>query len=242
MSRLLELLRYSLLSAWCTPGGYKPVCPDGIGRNAEVHSGGVQPSSRPHVALLPWNFGSVGFDLASSVPLARRTVQPKAGSAHAACCPRNLQQPVMLFLTVFCCTAAPASLLMLPQFFRNRQANTAFQWGSPKQPVSLADIIVAGAVVVVQQCSGQALNITHTFGRPEALAADDTHLPSPTSVIEDKHFSVFQQMVSSDGELLSHIYKLQKYCSQHFVAGMMAVMSLWGTGSDCPLYLLLEAF
>jgi len=107
---------------------------------------------------------------------------------------------------------------MLPQFFRGRQANPAFQWGSPKQPLSLADIIVAGAVVVVQQCSGQALNITHTFGRPEALAADDTYLPSPTSIIEDKHFSVFKQMVSAENTLSSHISKLQKYSSQEHAA------------------------
>ena len=86
-------------------------------------------------------------------------------------------------------------LLLLLQFFRGRQATAAFQWGTPKKPVSLADILVAGAAVVVEQCSGQALNITHTLGRPEAQVADDAMLPSPQSVIDDKHFAVFQQMV-----------------------------------------------
>jgi hypothetical protein len=90
---------------------------------------------------------------------------------------------------------------MLPQAFRGRQADPAFQWDPPgaKKPLSLANIIVAGAVVVVQQCSGQALRIPHTYGRPEATAADseiDKMLPSPDSIIEDIHFSVFQQMVS----------------------------------------------
>jgi hypothetical protein len=87
---------------------------------------------------------------------------------------------------------------MLPQAFRGRQADPAFQWDPPgaKKPLSLADIIVAGAVVVVQQCSGQALRIPHTYGRPEATAADSEMLPSPDSIIEDIYVYVFQQMMS----------------------------------------------
>lgn len=82
------------------------------------------------------------------------------------------------------------------QAFRGRQADPQFQWGpAGDKPLSLADIIVAGAVVVVQQCSGGALRIPHTLGRPEATLADNATLPSPASLIDDKHFSVFQQMV-----------------------------------------------
>lgn len=84
------------------------------------------------------------------------------------------------------------------QFFRGRQNNPVFQWTNAtggKQPLSFADILVAGAAVAVRQCSGGALNLTITMGRPEATQADDTMLPSPTSVIEDRHNSVFQQMV-----------------------------------------------
>jgi hypothetical protein len=63
----------------------------------------------------------------------------------------------------------------------------------------MADIIVTGAVVAVEQCSGLALRIPHTFGRPDATVADSEMLPSPASIIEDKHFSVFQQMVRRQG-------------------------------------------
>jgi hypothetical protein len=59
----------------------------------------------------------------------------------------------------------------------------------------MADILAAGAAVAVKQCSGRALNLTHTFGRPDATVADDSPLPSPGSVIEDRHNSIFQQMV-----------------------------------------------
>jgi hypothetical protein len=83
------------------------------------------------------------------------------------------------------------------QFYRNRQLNPNFMWGptSAKQPLSMADILAVGAAAVVKQCSGLALNITYTFGRPDVTVADDSPLPSPTSVIEDRHNSIFQQMV-----------------------------------------------
>jgi catalase (peroxidase I) len=58
------------------------------------------------------------------------------------------------------------------QFYRNRQSNANFQWtdaAGVKQPVSLADILVAGAAVAVKQCSNQALNLTVTMGRIDAV-------------------------------------------------------------------------
>lgn len=90
---------------------------------------------------------------------------------------------------------------LLLQFFRGRQNNTAFQWGPETSPqnVSLADILVVAASVVVRQCSNQALVLPITIGRPEAVVADTTDLPSPTSIIEDTHNAVFQQMVSDSG-------------------------------------------
>jgi hypothetical protein len=111
-------------------------------------------------------------------------------TAHSGCC--------CSCFSLFCFAALPAAhMYMLPQAFRGRQADPNFQWGPApaKKPLSFADIIVAAAVVAVQQCSGQALRIPHTMGRPEALVADSQMLPSPGSIIEDKHFSVFQQMV-----------------------------------------------
>jgi hypothetical protein len=105
---------------------------------------------------------------------------------------------VLTMSDVLLCLSVSQCSCTHPQLYRNRQADPAFQWGpeGAKKPLSLADIIVAGAVVAVQQCSGQALRIPHTYGRPEATAADSEMLPSPDSIIEDKHFSVFQQMVS----------------------------------------------
>ena len=58
----------------------------------------------------------------------------------------------------------------------------------------MADIIVAGAVVVVKQCSAGQLNIDHTLGRPDAIVADDTNLPSVSDFLEDRHLAIFQQM------------------------------------------------
>lgn len=83
---------------------------------------------------------------------------------------------------------------------RGRQNNQAFQWTDEatgaKRPLSLADMLVAAAAVAVKQCSAGALNLTITLGRPEATVADDHPLPSPQGVIDDKHNSIFQTMVS----------------------------------------------
>lgn len=84
------------------------------------------------------------------------------------------------------------------QFLRGRQFTPAFMWNSSGvlKPLSFADILVASAAVSVNQCSGRAI-VAHSVGRPEATVADEGMLPSPTSIIEDKHFSVFQAMVSA---------------------------------------------
>lgn len=96
--------------------------------------------------------------------------------------------------TCCCCCCCIYSL----QFFRGRQLSPSFMWGpdNAKVPLSLADILAAGAAVAVKQCSGHALDLTHTFGRIDATEADNSPLPSPGGVIEDKHNSIFQQMVS----------------------------------------------
>jgi hypothetical protein len=72
-------------------------------------------------------------------------------------------------------------------------------WGPPtvRKPVSFADILAIGGVATVKRCSADGLIIPYTYGRPDALVADDTMLPSPDSIIEDRHNAVFQQMVST---------------------------------------------
>jgi hypothetical protein len=74
--------------------------------------------------------------------------------------------------------------------------------------VSFADILVIGASVAVRQCSNQGLVLPITIGRPDALVADDTGLPSPDSIIEDRHNAVFQQMVSESRGLTVHEHNL----------------------------------
>jgi len=83
--------------------------------------------------------------------------------------------------TVELCRRENDGLVPTIQFFRNRQNNSAFQYNTSSglQKLSLADIIVGAAATAVKQCSGGALVIPHTVGRPEATVADEGLLPSP---------------------------------------------------------------
>lgn len=97
-------------------------------------------------------------------------------------------KPQPLLLLCCCCCRCP-------QHYRRSQ--DAFTFGIDKKKISLADILVAGAAAAIKQCSGNVLNIPYTYGRSDAEQADDAPLPSPQSIVEDAHFSVFQTMVSS---------------------------------------------
>jgi hypothetical protein len=91
-------------------------------------------------------------------------------------------------------------LLLLLQFLRGRQQRPEFTYpdpaGGPNKTVSFADILVASGVSVIKMCSKGRVIIPYTAGRIDATVADDTQLPSPTGVIEQKHFEIFQNMVS----------------------------------------------
>lgn len=118
--------------------------------------------------------------------------QVASGVIICTCC----RQPCSLY--VLCCAVLCCAVLPALQFFRGRQLNKDFMWTDKNgnlQPLSFADVLATAAIVSVRQCSGQALNITHTYGRKDATVADDHPLPSPGGVIEDRHNSIFQQMV-----------------------------------------------
>jgi hypothetical protein len=92
--------------------------------------------------------------------------------------------------------------LLLLQFLRGRQHRPEFTYpdpaGGPNQTVSFADILVASGVSVIKMCSKGRVIIPYTAGRIDVTVADDTQLKSPTGVIEQKHFEIFQNMVSDD--------------------------------------------
>jgi hypothetical protein len=97
-------------------------------------------------------------------------------------------------------TANPTlCLLLLLQFLRGRQLRPEFTYpdpaGGPNKTVSFADILVASGVAVVKMCSKGNVIIPYTAGRVDATVADDTLLPSPAGLIEQKHFEIFQNMV-----------------------------------------------
>jgi hypothetical protein len=98
-------------------------------------------------------------------------------------------------------------LLLLLQFLRGRQQRPEFTYpdpaGGPNKTVPFADILVASGVSVIKQCSKGRVIIPYTAGRVDATVADDTQLPSPTGVVEQKHFEIFQNMVSDATTLLS---------------------------------------
>jgi hypothetical protein len=95
-----------------------------------------------------------------------------------------------------CSQTAPVLL----QFLRGRQQRPEFTYpdpaGGPNKTVSFADILVASGVSVIKQCSKGRVIIPYTAGRTDATVADDTNLPSPNGVVEQKHFEIFQNIVS----------------------------------------------
>eukprot|EP00775_Hariotina_reticulata_P002170 gene2170-2489_t len=116
------------------------------------------------------------------------------------------------------------------QFFRNRQNNLAFQYNTSSglQKLSLADIIVGGAVTAVKQCSGGALVIQHTIGRPEATVADEGLLPSPADIIDnDKHFTAFTRMGLTKKEMATLV------TGSHSIGGFRSSNSP-GLAGSCP--------
>jgi hypothetical protein len=105
----------------------------------------------------------------------------------------------------FCCCCRRILLLLL-QFLRGRQHRADLTYPDPasgtNKTVSFADILVASGVAAVKQCSKGALIIPYTVGRADATAADDTLLPSPNDLIEQKHFEIFKNMVSQQFQQL----------------------------------------
>jgi hypothetical protein len=132
--------------------------------------------------------------------------------------------------TVELCRRENDNLVPTIQFFRGRQNNVIFQYntGTGPQKLSLADIIVAGAVTAVKQCSGGAVVIPHTVGRPEATVADEGILPSPADVIDnDKHFTAFTRMG------LSKLNMATMVVGSHSIGGFRASSSP-GVANGCP--------
>lgn len=130
--------------------------------------------------------------------------------------------------TVELCRRENDNLLPTIQFFRGRQARAEFQYETPtgRKPLSMADIITAGAKAAVKQCSFSKVVIPYTVGRPDAAVADDGQLPSPTSVIEDRHNSIFQAMG------LNKIDMVTLVTGSHSIGGFRVSASAGETG--CP--------
>jgi hypothetical protein len=132
--------------------------------------------------------------------------------------------------TVELCRRENDGLVSTIQFFRNRQNNPIFQYNTSTglQKLSLADIIVGGAVTVAKQCSGGALVIPQTVGRPEAVVADEGLLPSPASILDDgKHFSAFSRMGLSKVEMVTLVV------GSHSIGGLRSSSSP-DLAATCP--------
>jgi hypothetical protein len=132
--------------------------------------------------------------------------------------------------TVELCRRENDGLAPTIQFYRNRQEDPSFQYNTSTglQKLSLADIIVGAAVAAVKQCSGGALAMDYTVGRPDAVVADDGRLPSPASVLSDeKHFTAFTRMGLTRVEMATLVV------GSHSIGGMRASNNPSVTGS-CP--------
>ncbi|WIA34647.1 hypothetical protein OEZ86_012963 [Tetradesmus obliquus] len=109
--------------------------------------------------------------------------------------------------TVELCRRENDNLHPTIQFLRGRQQRADLTFpdpaGGPNKTLSIADILVAAGVAAVKQCSKGRVIIPYTVGRPEATVADDTLLPSPQGLIEQKHFEIFQNMGLNKNDMIT---------------------------------------
>lgn len=67
--------------------------------------------------------------------------------------------------------------------------------GSPRVKLNFSDIVVAGGIVAVEQCSSCNVKLPMYFGRADAMAVDPPGLPSPENFTADgAHRKIFQKM------------------------------------------------
>jgi len=123
------------------------------------------------------------------------------------------------------CRPENDSLMPTIQFFRNRQNDPAFLLPDGSR-VSLADIIILGAAAAVKSCSGADVSISLLVGRPEAIVADVMPLPSPSGLINDKHFSIFQAMGLNKNDMVTTVV------GSHSIGGFRAANNPGVT--SCP--------
>uniref|UniRef100_A0A383VUW9 Plant heme peroxidase family profile domain-containing protein n=1 Tax=Tetradesmus obliquus TaxID=3088 RepID=A0A383VUW9_TETOB len=132
--------------------------------------------------------------------------------------------------TVELCRRENDNLHPTIQFLRGRQQRADLTFpdpaGGPNKTLSFADILVASGVAAVKQCSKGRVIIPYTVGRPEATVADDTLLPSPQGLIEQKHFEIFQNMGLNKNDMITLV------TGSHSIGGFHTFSSPGLT--DCP--------